>query len=321
MLNLLSRCLALFVAIGLPMAAMAETYPDKPIRMIIANAVGGGTDSSGRIIAQQLAKSMGQSVVVENYAGAGGVIGGNIAAKAAPNGYNIFYDSASFAVNPAIRKLPYDPEKDFIPLSLSISQPNILVVAMDSPYKTFADFLEAAKKQPGALTFGSAGVGTGQHMTGELFKNVAQVDMLHVPYKGGAAVYNDLIAGRITCYWGNAGSGMPFIKGQRVRPLAVTSAERHPALPDVPTMKELGFKDFEVLEWAGAYVPAGTPDAVVQRLSKELQMAVHEPAVKGSLEKMGVFALGTTQQDFKKFLAADFKRWKEVADKNNIKVD
>ena len=314
--------LAAVLAAGcLQLSAFAQAYPDKTIRMIIANAPGGGTDNTGRILAQQLSKDLGQSVVVENYAGAGGIIGVNIASKAAADGYSILYDSASFAVNPAIRKLPYDPANDFIPLSLSVSQPNVLVVSDNSPYKTFKDYLQAARANPGKITFGSAGVGTGQHMTGELFKSRAKVHILHVPYKGGAAVYTDIMGGQITSYFGNLGSAMSFIRSGKVRPLVVTSPQRDPKLPDVPTMIEEGFAGFEVLEWAGAYVPRGTPPAIVERLSKAFQSAANTPAVRASLENAGVSVIGSTQAEFSKFLQADFSRWTAVAKENNIRAE
>ena len=312
---------AVLAAGCLQLSAFAQGYPEKPIRMIIANAPGGGTDNTGRILAQQLSKELGQPVVVENYAGAGGVIGVGIAAKAAADGYSILYDSASFAVNPAIRKLPYDPAKDFIPLSLSVSQPNVLVVSESSPYKTFKDYLQAARANPGKITFGSAGVGTGQHMTGEMFKSRAKVDILHVPYKAGAAVYTDIMGGQITSYFGNLGSAMSFIRSGKVRPLVVTSAKRDPKLPDVPTMTEEGFPGFEVLEWAGAYVPRGTPPAVVERLAKAFQAATADPAVRTSLEKAGVTVVGSSQAEFAQFLQSDFNRWQEVAKENHVRAD
>jgi tripartite-type tricarboxylate transporter receptor subunit TctC len=312
---------ALLAAGCLQVSAFAQGYPEKPIRMIIANAPGGGTDNTGRILAQQLSKELGQPVVVENYAGAGGVIGVGIAARATADGYSILYDSASFAVNPAIRKLPYDPAKDFIPLSLSVSQPNVLVVAEQSPYRTFKDYLQAARANPGKITFGSAGVGTGQHMTGELFKSRAKVDILHVPYKAGAAVYTDIMGGQITSYFGNLGSAMSFIRSGKVRPLVVTSATRDPKLPDVPTMVEEGFPGFEVLEWAGAYVPRGTPPAIVERLAKAFQAVAANPAVRASLENAGVTVVGSSQSEFTQFLRADFGRWQEVAKENHIRVE
>jgi tripartite-type tricarboxylate transporter receptor subunit TctC len=312
---------ALLVAGCLPAAGFAQTYPDKTIRMIIANAPGGGTDNTGRIIAQQLSKELGQAVIIENHAGAGGVIGVGVAAKAPADGYSILYDSASFAVNPAIRKLPYDPANDFIPLSLSVTQPNVLVVAEQSPYKTFKDFLEDARANPGKISFGSAGVGTGQHMTGELFKSRAKVNILHVPYKAGAAVYTDIMGGQITSYFGNLGSAMSFIRSGKIRALAVTSAKRDPKLPDVPTMIEEGFPGFEVAEWAGAYAPRGTPPAIVERLSKAFQAATAVPAVRTSLEKAGVAVVGSTQAEFQQFLKADFNRWSSVAKDNNIRAD
>jgi tripartite-type tricarboxylate transporter receptor subunit TctC len=302
-------------------AYAAEKWPDKPIKMWIANAPGGGTDITGRIFAERLGKSLGQAVVVENHAGAGGIIGVGMAAKAPADGYNTLYDSASFAVNPSIRKLTYDPVKDFIPLSLLVSQPNVLVVAADSPIKTLEDYVKAAKENPGKITFGSAGVGTGQHMTGVLFGKTAGINIQHVPYKAGAAVYVDIMGGQITSYFGNLGSAMGFIRGGKVRPLAVTSPQRNPRLPDVPTMEEKGYKGFEVLEWAGAYVPSGTPQPIVDRLIEAYRAAAKDPQTKAALEAAGVDVIGSSQADFKKFLTADFKRWKDLAKQADIHAD
>ncbi|MEM5383067.1 tripartite tricarboxylate transporter substrate binding protein [Paraburkholderia phymatum] len=300
--------------------ASAGEYPDHPIKLIISNAPGGGTDITGRIIADGLSKKLGQAVVVENHPGAAGLIGDNIAAKSPADGYSILYDSASFTVNPAIRKLSYDPVNDFIPLSLSVSQPNVLVVAANSPIKTLQDYIKAAKDRPGKITFGSAGIGTGQHMTGELFRDRAHVDILHVPYKAGAAVYVDLIGGQITSYFANLGSAMEYIRSGKLRALAVTSAQRNPRLPDVPTLEESGFPGFVVLEWAGAYVPKGTPPAVVDQLSKNFQEVVQDAKVKHALETAGVDVVGDSQADFKKFLDAEFKRWDSLAKENNIRA-
>jgi tripartite-type tricarboxylate transporter receptor subunit TctC len=312
--------LAALGSAGAMAADAADNYPDHPIKMWIANAPGGGTDITGRIIADKLGRILGQAVVVENHAGAGGIIGVGMAAKAPADGYNILYDSASFTVNPAIRTLTYDPVKDFIPLSLSVSQPNVLVVDENSPIKSLKEYIQAAKDHPGAITFGSAGVGTGQHMTGEYFRTAAHVNIMHVPYKAGAAVYVDIMGGRVTSYFGNLGSAMGFIAGGKVRALAVTSAERNPRLPGVPTMEEEGFPGFVITEWAGAYVPTGTPPAIVKRLSKAFQDAVKDPQVKAALEKAGVDAIGSSQADFQKFLTPEFARWQKLAKDNNIRA-
>jgi tripartite-type tricarboxylate transporter receptor subunit TctC len=300
--------------------AAAQTYPDRLIKVIVANAPGGGTDITGRIIAQRISKSMGQALVIENHAGAGGIIGVDMASKQPADGYTILYDSASFAVNPAIRKLNYDPVNDFIPLSLSVSQPNVLVVAANSPIKSVKDYIQAAKENPGKITFGSAGVGTGQHMTGEYFRNRAKVDLLHVPYKAGAAVYTDLLGGQITSYFGNLGSAMTYITSGRLRALAVTSAQRNPRLPDVPTLVELGFPGFVVTEWAGAYAIKGTPPKIVERLAKEFQMALQDPETRVALDRAGVDPIGGSSAEFKKFLTAEFQRWDELAKENNIRA-
>jgi len=318
MRTVLKTTLLALAALASSHAAAADGYPDKPIKMWIANAPGGGTDNTGRIIAERLGKALGQPVVVENHAGAGGVIGVGMAARAPADGYNVLYDSASFAVNPAIRTLNYDPVKDFVPLSLSVSQPNVLVVSADSPIKTLQDYIAAAKANPGRLTFGSAGVGTGQHMTGELFRKVAGVNIMHVPYRSGAAVYTDIMGGQITSYFGNLGSAMGQLRGGKLRALAVTSAQRNPRLPDVPTMVESGFPDFVVLEWAGAYVPRGTPPETVERLSRELQQAVRDPDTRKALETAGVDVVGSTQPEFKTFLDDEFRRWAQLAKENGI---
>ncbi|MFM0323506.1 Bug family tripartite tricarboxylate transporter substrate binding protein [Caballeronia glebae] len=311
---------AILMVVCAASAVAAAEYPDHPIKLIISNAPGGGTDITGRIIAEGLSKKLGQAVVVENHPGAAGIIGDGIAAKAPADGYSILYDSASFTVNPAIRKLSYDPVNDFIPLSLSVTQPNVLVVAASSPIKTLQDYIQAAKDHPGKITFGSAGIGTGQHMTGELFRQRAHVDILHVPYKAGAAVYVDLIGGQITSYFANLGSAMEYIRSGKLRALAVTSAQRNPRLPNVPTLSESGFPDFVVYEWAGAYVPKGTPPAVVDQLSKDFESVVHQEQVKKALEVAGVDVVGNSPTDFRKFLDEEFKRWNDLAKANNIRA-
>lgn len=239
--------------------ALAADYPEQTITLVVPFSAGGGADNAARIIAQGLAQVSGQSVVVDNRAGASGSIGATYVARAKPDGYTVLYDASSFAINPGLRKLPYDPGKDFIPVSQAIRVPNILVAAPASPYNNLSDFVRAAQAQPGKLTYASYGPGSLAQMAGELLKIGAKIDAIHVPYKGGAPAIVDVMGGQVDVYFANAASSLNYVKTGKLKALAVSSGERMPELPQVPTVKESGIKDFQVEEWNGFFLPAGTP--------------------------------------------------------------
>lgn len=302
-------------------AAAAQSYPNKPIRLIVPYSAGGGADNAARILAPQLSASLGQQVIIENRAGGSGSIGANAVAKADADGYTVLYDASSFAVNPALRKLPFDATDDLIPVSLAVTVPNILVVPPDAPYKTVQEFIDFARKNPGQLTYASYGPGSAAHLIGELLKNQAKIDLLHVPYKGGAPALTDVMGGQVNSYFSNAASGMNYVKSGKLRALAVTSSKRMAALPNVPTLAESGFKNFEVLEWNGFFVPKGTPKEIVARLNKEIQLALKDPATRKRLETLGLDPVGSSPEQFSKFVQTEMSRWASLVKANKISVD
>jgi tripartite-type tricarboxylate transporter receptor subunit TctC len=304
-----------------PAMALAQAYPSKPLRLVVPYSPGGGADNAARILAIRLSTTLGQTVVIDNRPGGSGMIGAQAVAQAEPDGYTVLYDASAFAVNPALRKMAFDPAKDLVPVSLAVTVPNIFVVPPNAPYKTVQEFVDYARKNPGKLTYASYGAGSAAHLIGELLKARAGIDLLHVPYKGGAPALTDLMGGQVDSYFANAASGMSYVKSGKLRALAVTSGKRMAAMPDVPTLAESGFKDFEVLEWNGFFVPKGTPDEVVARLAKEVQAAVKDPATRQKLEGLGLDPVGSTPQEFGKFVQAEMARWAGLVKTNRITVD
>nr|WP_244222536.1 tripartite tricarboxylate transporter substrate binding protein [Cupriavidus lacunae] len=281
-LQRLGKGLAILAA-AVPLGAFA--FPDKPIRMVVPYSAGGGADNTARVVAQKMGEILGQTVVIDNKPGAGGVIGADAVAKAAPDGYTVLYDASAFAVNGALRKLPFDPGSDFIPISLVATAPQILVVAANAPYKTVADFIASARKSPGKLTYASAGAGTGSHLAAEMFNEQARIELLHVPYKGGAPALTDVMGGQVAAYFGNTASTLQYVTGGKLRALAVTSKTRMKALPNTPTLAESGMPDYEVLEWNGVFLPKGTAPDRVQAISSAVQKAVADPGVRARLQQ------------------------------------
>ncbi len=320
----MSRFKKLFAALALacaPAVALAQAYPAKPVRLVVPYSPGGGADNAARILATRLSATLGQTVVIDNRPGGSGMIGAQAVAQAEPDGYTVLYDASAYAVNPALRKMAFDPAKDLLPVSLAVTVPNIFVVPANAPYKSEQEFVDYARKNPGKLTYASYGAGSAAHLIGELLKNQAGIDLLHVPYKGGAPALTDLMGGQVDSYFSNAASGMSYVKSGKLRALAVTSARRMPAMPDVPTLAESGFKDFEVLEWNGFFVPRGTPKDVVARLAKEVQAAVKDPATREKLQGLGLDPVGSTPEEFGKFVQSEMTRWAGLVKSNRITVD
>ena len=313
------RALALALAL-LPGAALAE-YPERPIRMVVPYAAGGGADSAARIVGQQLSNALGQQVVIDNRAGAGGVVGADNVAKSPADGYTILFDASAFATNAALRKLPYDPRRDLIPLSLVVIAPNILVVPPKAPYDTVASLIETAKKNPGKMTYASAGAGSASHLAGEALNEAAKLDITHVPYRGGAPALNDIMADRVSLYFGNTASTLGHVQGGTVKAIAIGSPQRSKLLPNVPTLVESGLAGFESQEWNGTFVPKGTPPAIVERLAAEIAKAVANPEIKAKLEGLGLEPVGNTPKDFATFVEAEMERAAVIAKARNIKVD
>ena len=305
---------------GAPALAQG-TWPSKPLRMVVPYSAGGGADNAARILAQRLSSTLGTQVVVDNRPGASGMIGAQAVAKADPDGYTVLYDSSTFAVNPSLRKMSFDPAKDLMPISLVVTVPNILVVPAKSPDANFKAFLERARSHPGQVAFASYGAGSPAHLAGELLNREARVSMLHVPYKGGAPALADVIGGQVDAYFANAGSGLGYVQSGQVRALAVTSRERMALLPQVPTVAESGFPDFEVLEWNGVFLPAGTPQPIADRLAAEVQAAVKDPETRARLVKLGADPVGGTPAAFATFLSGQTQRWAKLIQANKITAD
>ncbi|WP_407715484.1 tripartite tricarboxylate transporter substrate binding protein [Comamonas testosteroni] len=311
--------IAMMIAV-LPLASWAA-WPDRPIRMVVPYAAGGGADNTARIVAQRLGEILKQPVVIDNRPGAGGVIGAEAIAKAAPDGYNVLYDASAFGVNGALRKLPYDPAKDFIPVTLVATAPQILVVSSKSPFKSVADLIATAKKTPGRLTYASAGAGTGSHLAAEMFNDQARIETMHVPYKGGAPALTDVMAGQVDMYFGNAASTLQYTSGGKLRALAVSSRKHVSGLESVPTLRESGLPEFEVLEWNGVFLPKNTPKDIVDRLAKATRDAIADSSVRERLLKMGLDPVGNTPEEFGSFIKAETTRWHAVVKSRHITLD
>ncbi len=312
---------AAFMASALP--AQSQTpYPDKPVTIIVPFGAGGTTDLLGRILAERLSNRLGQRFIVENKAGAGGNIGVNQVAKAAKDGYTLGMGTVStHAINPNVyRAMPFDHIKDFAPLSLVASVPNLLMVNNAVPARTVPELIAYLKANPGKLNFASSGAGTSTHMAGELFKLMAGVDMAHVPYRSSAQVTQDIISGQVQLTFDNITIAWPQVQAGNIRALATATPARIAAAPDLPAVAEF-LPGFAATSWHGLFAPAGTPQAIVDRLSDEVQAILKLPEVVKQLSDVGVTAVGSTQGQFAAHIAAETQRWAEVAIKANVKVD
>ncbi|WP_343719534.1 tripartite tricarboxylate transporter substrate binding protein [Achromobacter dolens] len=302
-------------------AAHAAGYPDQPITVVVPYSAGGGADNAARIIAQGMGEVAGQSVVIENKGGASGSIGAAYVARAKPDGYTVLYDASAFSINPVLRKLPYDAKKDFIPVSQAVSVPNILVAATGSAFNSLPDFIKAARANPGRYTYASYGPGSLAQMAAELLKKDAKIDIVHVPYKGGAPAIVDVMGGQVDVYFANAASSLNYVSTGKLKALAVSSAARMPDLPNVPTVSEGGVNAFDVVEWNGFFLPAGADPQVVAKLQDLVQKALARPETRDKLAKLGLTPVGSSAADFSKFVDAEQVRWAEVVKTNNITVN
>ena len=302
------------------MAGSAQAaWPERPIRLIVPASAGGTTDIAARLVGKRMSELLGQPVVVDNRAGGAGIIGSQALIQAPADGYTLMMGNIGpNAINYALyRHLPYKPQ-DFATITLVVSVPNVLVVNPKVPAHNVAELVALAKSQPGELSFGSSGTGQSVHLSGELFKKRAGIDIIHVPYKGAAPAVADLVAGQVTMMVDNLPSSLPQIQGGKLRALAVTSAARVPELPDVPTMKEAGFDDFQVTAWFGLVARAGTPAPIIAQLHKAAATALAEPQVKSRLAELGGQAGGDTPENFGKFIDQERQRWARVVKDTGI---
>jgi tripartite-type tricarboxylate transporter receptor subunit TctC len=297
-------------------SAAADQYPTRSIRMIIPAAPGGGVDTVGRVLASQLSQTLGKSVVPDNKPGAGTMLGSQELASAAPDGYTLLAITSSHAVNAAVRKLKYDPINDFAMISLVGSAPDILVVNADSPIKNLNELIAAAKKDPGKITFGSAGQGSGSHMDAELLKSMAGIDILHVPYRGGMPAVTALLGNETNMMFLSAVGLQPHIKAGKLRPIAVTGKERTAMFPNLPTMAEAGLPSYSAAVWYGIVAPAKTPPAIINILNKAINDALKTPEVREKLIAAGIDPIGSAPQAFTNYVKEDISRWQKVVDKS-----
>jgi tripartite-type tricarboxylate transporter receptor subunit TctC len=311
----------LAVALALPAAAQSD-YPNRVVKIVVASAPGGGTDTVARVLANELSKTMGQQFIVENRPGAGNVRGSDVVAKSPNDGYTLLMSASTLAINHVMHKqLPYDVARDFAPITQMVVMPNVLVVGAKESFKTFPEFLAAAKAKPGALTYGSAGPGTAPHMAMELLRLQAGIDLLHVPYTGVAPAINDVMGGRVTSMLLNFLSAKPQIDGGTLRALAMSSAKRSPFMPDLPTVSESGVPGFEAIQWFGLLAPAGTPKAIVDRLQAETARILETPVMKERLAVEGAEPVGNKPEEFAAVIKAEMAKWSEVAKAAGIKPE
>lgn len=303
-------------------AVRAQNFPSKQIRIVVPYPPGGGADTTARLIQPKLQEALGQSVVVDNRPGAAGMIGDETVAKAAPDGHTLLIGAFAHAVNPSIQPhMPFKTPDDFAPISLLVTVPELLVITPSHPAKNVAELVTMAKAQPGKLFYASSGAGSAQHLAAELFKLRAGIDIGHVPYKGGGLAVADVAAGHIPFYFGNMSAALPQARGNRVRALAVTSAERSPAAPEVPTMAEAGVKGCEISEWNSLEAPAGTPPAVIERLHAEVTKIVRSDEIKAKFADFGEDVIGSTPAELAAFIKAEMAKWAEVVKTANIKIE
>jgi tripartite-type tricarboxylate transporter receptor subunit TctC len=307
------------------MAVQAQTppaWPSKPITLVVTYPPGGGADAMARLIAPKLGDALGQNVIVDNKPGASGQIGAAAVAKALPDGHTLMLDASSFAVNPALYpKLPYDTDKAFRPIGVIALFPNVVLVNAQFPAKSVADLIAAAKVRKDAVAFASSGNGSAQHLAGALFESAAKVEMAHIPYKGGGPALNDVVGGQVPVFFGNLASTLGHIQSGRLRALAVTGAKRSPILPEVPALAEAGVTGAEVYEWNVVLAPAGTPDAVVAKLSAALQKALESPDVKARIAQLGGEIQAGDADAAQRFVRGQMALWAKVVKERGIVLE
>jgi tripartite-type tricarboxylate transporter receptor subunit TctC len=319
MYGLLSRLLqSATLLLALSAGVLADDYPSRPIRLIIPFPPGGSNDVVGRLVAQQLGTVLGQQVFVDNRGGAGGVIGTDVAAKAAPDGYTLLVVSLAHAVNASLYKLPYDHEKAFAPVAMFGSGTNVVAVNPDLPVNSLQELIALAKKKPGELNYASAGVGSFQHLGGELFKLMAGVDIVHVPFRGGGPAMVDVMGGHTKIVFSSLIQTTPHVKAGKLKALATGGAKRNPVLPDVPTVAEAGVPGYEANNWWGMLAPAGTPPAIVDKLNKAVSAALDAPELQAQFEKEGATVIKMQPAEFGKYVQTETDKWARVVKEAHI---
>lgn len=300
--------------------AKAQDFPSKPLRVVVPFAAGGGADIVARLLAPQLGEALGQPVVVENRAGAGGNLGAEAVMRAPADGHTLLLTSSAFAINPSLySRIPYHPVRDFSPITRPALMPNILVVPASLPVTSVQELVEHAKSR--SLSYASAGIGTGTHLAGEMFKLQTGADLVHVPYRGGGAVVADLVAGRVALTFATLPSVIEFVQNGQLRALAVTTAERWPSLPDVPTMQQIGFPDFEISTWIGLLAPAGTPERAVAQLHREVERIIRMPDIHNRFTTLGMVTVGDSPAQFASFINSELRLYERLVKASGASLD
>jgi tripartite-type tricarboxylate transporter receptor subunit TctC len=312
-----------FALATLASGALAQAYPSRAIKLVIPYAVGGSTDATGRLIALHLSQKLGQPVIVENRAGAGGSVGHELVAKAPADGYTLLFSAAGpLTVTPhTYQKLPYEPIKGFEPITLVATQPLLLVVNPSLKVGSMAELIREAQTRQKKLSYGSFGNGSAAHLAGELFKTLAKVDMVHVPYKGSGPALVDLVSGQIDLMFDVFSTAAPLAKDGKLRPIAITSSERSPQFPNVPTMEQAGVAGFDAGTWFGVLAPAGTPRPVIEQLSKAMNAVIEEKAVRDTLSSQGAIVRGGTPAQFQAFFLSEYERWGKIVKAAGVTAD
>ena len=319
-----TRAIAVAAALAAPaVCAQQQAYPTKPIRLIVANAAGGGEDSAARAFVGKLSQGLGQQVVIDNRAGAAGSVAAELTAKSPADGYTIMMGSVgSLSVNQSLYKgLGYNPLRDLAPVSLVVLQSNVLVAHPQMAARNVKELIDLARAQPGKLTFGSSGSGNAGHLAGELFKSMAKVDMVHVPYKGGAAAMNDLLGGRIDLIFSSASTAIPQVNAGRIKALAVTTLKRSKELPNVATIAESGLPGYDAANWYAIVAPMKTPQTIIERLNAELVQALNSPDVKTALSRHGLEAAPSTSKQLGAHMQSEAAKWAKVIREAKIVAD
>ena len=319
MSNIFARLIkAAVVVLALSATAFADDYPSRPVRMIIPFPPGGSNDVVGRLVAKFLSEKLGQQVFVDNRGGAGGSIGTEAAAKAEPDGYTLLGVSLAHAVNPALYKLNYDPIKSFTPIAIFATGPNVLVVNPELPVKSVQELLALAKQKPGELNYASAGIGSFQHLGGELFKLKSKANIVHVPYKGGGPAMQDVIAGHVKIIFSSLVQTTPFIKSGQLRALGTGGAKRSTVLPDVPTIAEAGVPGYVADNWWGLVAPAGLPAPIADKLYKAVQAALQAPELKAQFDREGATIVEMSSAEFSEYIKTEIVKWGQVVKEGGI---
>jgi len=314
--------LGLIGACALGFGALAQDYPARPVRLIVPYPPGGGTDVIARIVQPKLSEALGQTIVIENRGGAGGALGTEAAAKSAPDGYTFLFTLSSHTINPLLYKVDYDVERDFAPVSIIVSVPQLIAANPQAPAKTLKEMVAAAKANPGVYSYASVGNGTPSHIAGELLKLRAGINMVHIPYRGGGPAVADTLGGQVPFLFVTAPAALSHVRSGKLRALAVTTAKRTPAAPEIPTVaEELNIPDYEVDSWYAMFAPAKTPAAIVARMQRDVARVVRLPEVKQKLLEQGADSVGSSSEELERVVKAELRRWAQVIRDAGIKLE